>query len=93
MSRREISEKQLAKLPPRILEKNKGMGGNKSLRVNEFLVFAFGIGAEIEIKRTGDTLSVSGCPAGLKPVLDEWWRSEIGGFGAVDGDNYLLKVK
>jgi len=90
MSRREISEKLILKLPPRVLEKNKDMGGNKSKRVNQLLLRALDFGAEIGIKRTGNRLLISDCPGDIRPFLDAWWQSEIGGFGAVDGDNYLL---
>lgn len=96
MNRKQISEKQIGKLPAHVLEKNKiGAKGFGSTRINEFLIFAHGIGAEIEIRKTGNRVTVTGCPPELEPVLDAYWTESQWdggkGFGLIDGDAYTLK--
>lgn len=93
--RKKISERQIGKLPARVLEKNKiGKAGFGSTRVNEFLIFAHDIGAEIEIRKTGNKFTVSGCPPALEPVLDAFWTESTWegqkGFGGFDGDSYVI---
>jgi hypothetical protein len=93
MNRKEISEKQIAKLPPHVLEKNGiGKGGTGSTRINELIIFAFNtFGLVIGVKRTGQRVKITDCPDNLKPVFDEFWRTNAGGYGDVDGDEYILK--
>ena len=88
MNRKKISEKQLEKLPARVLLKNKiGKGGTGSGRVDELIVFAFGIGAEIGITVTGKKIKISGCPDSIRPVLDGFWRSV---HGDVEKGEYIM---
>lgn len=89
--RKQISEKQIAKLPARALKKiGIGKGGTGSTRFNELILFTFGLGIDPGVNITGRRATISDVPDELRPVLDAFWRTYGGGMGEVDGVDFVL---